>query len=38
MAGYWLNYQSIRRLYFFYTIEYLLAARYLDDGAEEKAK
>ena len=26
MAGYWLNYQSIRRLYFFDTIEYLFAA------------
>jgi hypothetical protein len=37
IADYWLNNQSIRRLYFFDTIEYLVAARYLDDGAEEKA-
>jgi hypothetical protein len=37
MADYWLTKQSIQRLYFFVTIEYLAVARYLDDGAEEKA-
>ena len=37
MADYWLTNQSIQILYFLDTIEYLVAARYLDDGAEEKA-
>ena len=37
MADYWLTNQSIQRFHFLYTIEYLAAARYLDDGAEEKA-
>jgi hypothetical protein len=31
LARYWLNNHSIRGLYFFRTIEYLLAAGYLDD-------
>src|SRR6185369_2574351 len=35
MAGYWLNNQSIHELYFFVTIEYLLAARYVDDRGEK---